>query len=93
MKWMVVALLLVGCSGGDVTENESCESCLNDGGTWQPGSGCTEDCAIQDISCFRDECPGACEAGACGNCFEQSACEAASCEWKNSEEAFWCAAE
>lgn len=52
--------------GGESTETEvteaptTCEACLAQGGTWQPEAGaCTENCALQDISCFEDECPPA----------------------------------
>ena len=93
------ALLAVACGAPKTTQAPSpptaaedpCEACLTDGGTWQPeASACTEDCMIQDISCYRDKCPDPCSSEACGSCVTQAACAEASCTWQSSAEAMWC---
>ena len=74
-------------SGADAA---ACNACIESGRTWQPEvSECTEDCDVQDISCYADSCPGSC-ADECGNCFSQSECEANSCTWHQEQEAMWC---
>lgn len=74
-------------SGGT---SDDCAACLESGGTWQPEtSSCTEDCDIVDASCFRTECPRACE-DRCENCFDQAECEAQGCTWRVEAEAMWC---
>ena len=81
-----LVLLFTGCPTGS-----DCETCLASGGTWQPEvSECTANCDLADISCFEDECPGACEAGACDNCFSRSRCLDADCNWNTDQEAAWC---
>ena len=70
-----------------------CAACLASGGTWQPeASSCTQDCAIMDISCYRDACPGACSATNCGDCFSSADCATAGCAWQQEAEAMWCTA-
>ena len=77
-------------SGGD-NNATTCETCLASGGTWQPEvAECTRGCAIQDISCFRDDCPAPCSKDNCGGCFSTTTCEAAGCQWRQEEEAMWC---
>ena len=88
----VAVVLLSGCpQGGEPTPDDSlCEACLESGGTWQPeASGCTQDCAIQDISCFTTECPDSCTDD-CSDCFSQDECEDAGCTWNQEAEAMWC---
>jgi hypothetical protein len=95
---LVVGLLLAGCgsspqpesaTSGSVTE-DGCQACLDRGGTWQPeAEACTDACALQDISCFTDACPGRC-ADDCAACFGQAACEAQGCTWHVEAEAAWC---
>jgi hypothetical protein len=88
---LALVTLLSACpppAGG----NDNCESCIAFGSTWQPEAGeCTPNCDLQDISCFEDECPGACAEDECGNCFDQGSCQAASCTWNVAEEESWCA--
>lgn len=68
----------------------TCEACLADGMTWQPqASACTDDCNIQDISCFSEACPGLCEDG-CANCFSPNTCESQGCTWSQFAEAGTC---
>ncbi len=70
---------------------DPCAQCLESGGTWQPEANeCTQSCDIADISCFEDSCPGACAATDCGNCLDQTVCEAAGCTWNIEAEAMWC---
>jgi hypothetical protein len=74
------------------TSGDACQACLRSGGTWQPEANeCTRKCAIQDISCFEDTCPGACAEDACGDCFDAETCRAAGCTWHIEAEAAWCA--
>jgi hypothetical protein len=69
---------------------EACEECLDSGGTWQPeAEQCTADCDIMDISCYSDECPGAC-GDDCAYCFGSADCEDAGCTWRVEGEAMWC---
>ena len=69
----------------------SCLACLEDGGTWQPEvNECTDDCDIMDISCFVDSCPEACAADNCGDCFDPTSCESATCTWNQEDELAWC---
>ncbi len=69
----------------------TCEDCLASGGTWQPeADACTSDCDLQDISCFRDDCPEPCGSGNCGGCFDATACNDAGCTWNQQGEAMWC---
>lgn len=92
---VTLGLLTVGTGCPDDEEtptpiSDACQSCLDSGGTWQPEAGeCTDSCDIADISCFTDECPGACEDD-CAYCFSQEDCEAASCAWHQEAEAMWC---
>ena len=101
LVWSLV-MLLVGCgddsndetNGEEEQNNEQqqgeCETCLAEGGTWQPeASECTEDCDLQDISCYTDECPGECEDN-CAYCFGQGECEEQGCAWHQEAEAMWC---
>lgn len=82
---------LTACGEEDLSTITDCQECLDAGGTWQPeDDACTEDCALQDISCWEDECPGECATDACDNCFDQTECEAASCEWVTEGEGAWC---
>ena len=89
---LLVPLFFASC-GARPAPTESgdseCEACLRSGGTWQ-GSTCTRDCALMDISCFRDACPGPCSADDCGACDASAACEAAGCSWRIEAEAMWC---
>lgn len=72
------------------TSPDACTQCLADGGTWQPEANeCTENCAIQDISCFTESCPGSCEED-CAYCFDATSCEEAQCTWHQEAEAMWC---
>ncbi len=90
--YIAAMVCLTACTlGGEPTPADSlCEACLESGGTWQPeASACTENCAIQDISCFIRECPGACTED-CGDCFSQDECESAGCAWHQEAEAMWC---
>lgn len=57
----------------------TCEECLSTGGTWQIDE-CTTNCALQDISCYEDECPPPCSES-CSGCFTESECLSAGCEW------------
>lgn len=75
----------------ELREIKDCDACLAKGGTWQPEAHyCTPNCDIQDVSCFTDQCPGACTAEACGYCFSASECLASSCMWNQGAEALWC---
>ncbi len=92
-------LLLAACStptptgAGAGPDAEACAACIKAGKTWQPEvKECTDNCDIQDTSCFKDSCPGACSATNCEHCFEQTSCEAASCAWHQEAEATWCTA-
>lgn len=50
----------------DHCEAEGCEACLASGGTWQPeANACTDNCDLQDISCFTDSCPAPSDCEAC----------------------------
>ena len=72
------------------SETQGCEQCLANGGTWQPeAQECTENCEIQDISCFTETCPGSCEEN-CSYCFDSVSCEEAECTWHQEAEAMWC---
>lgn len=87
---ILVACPVTGDDDDDDATNEECEECLDTGGTWQPeAGGCTENCAAMDVSCFTDECPGACEDD-CSFCFSSADCEAAGCTWHAEDEAMWC---
>lgn len=91
MSYAFGLLFLLFACKTDLSGVTTCEACLEKGGTWQPeADSCNRGCDLQDISCFRDTCPGACEAGACDNCFDQTTCEAASCVWNIENEAAWC---
>lgn len=69
---------------------DACEACLAAGGTWQPEiDECTQGCAVMDISCYTDTCPGECEDD-CGFCFSPDACATAGCQWYQAGEAMWC---
>lgn len=90
-------LLLAACSTPTPTgtasgpDAEACAACILSGKTWQPEvKQCTEDCAVQDISCFRDKCPGPCSATNCEHCFAQAACESSGCAWREEAELSWC---
>lgn len=87
----LLALFFVACGarqpGGRSAE---CEACLASGGTWQAGTTCTRDCALMDVSCYRDHCPGPCSAHDCGACEGSEACVAAGCRWSIASEAMWC---
>jgi hypothetical protein len=87
-----MAIFLAACGSSTiVTDPTTCEACLDSGGTWQPeASSCTDDCDLQDISCFIEECPGACDADECENCFSQDDCETATCTWTQQDEAMSC---
>jgi hypothetical protein len=104
MRALFLSVILASCSDGndsgtptddsgvpiDDSGTDDCESCLRAGLTWQPEiESCTEDCSYQDISCYRDECPGSC-ADDCGFCFSSGECEANGCTWQSSNEAQWC---
>jgi hypothetical protein len=85
------ALLALLACAGDPTTAGSCEECLDRGGTWQPEArACTEECDLQDVSCFASACPGPCGPGACDFCFNQGDCDAAGCLWRAEAEAQWC---
>jgi len=87
--------LLAGCDSDTASPNTpdtraACQSCLDDGGTWQPEADeCTQDCALMDISCYTDSCPEECSSSTC-ECFSQEACESAGCTWSVESEAMWC---
>ena len=93
--FLLCGLLLAGCDTDKTTTSTpdttaECEACLADGGTWQPeAETCSEDCEIQDISCYTDSCPGECSSDTC-ECFSQDTCEAAGCTWNVEAEAMWC---
>jgi hypothetical protein len=90
---LVLTSTLWGLACGEEEEGTPCETCLSSGGTWQvEANTCTTDCNIQDISCFRDSCPGPCAADSCGTCFSQGDCEAVDCTWRAEAEANWCTA-
>ena len=75
-----------------VVPSDPCEACLASGGTWQPEEEeCTTNCALQDISCYTDACPGECGGNECGLCLTQDKCEAAKCTWFAAAGGFWCA--
>lgn len=92
MRLALLTVLFAAC--GTTTPDTgatNCDDCLASGGTWQPeAQQCTTDCDLMDISCFADECPGECEADACGNCFSQPECEAATCTWTTIDESMFC---
>lgn len=77
-----------GANSGGGTSSE-CDACIASGGTWQVGQ-CTRDCALQDVSCYRDHCPAPCSSSSCGSCEGQDACEGAGCQWNVAGEAMWC---
>ena len=78
-------------AGDTSTTENTCQACLDAGKTWQPEADqCTDNCDLMDISCFSETCPGEC-AEYCSACFNQSACEAASCTWHQEAESMWCA--
>ena len=88
--FLLVACPVTGDDDDDDNLTEECEECLASGGTWQPEiEECTVDCSAMDISCFTDECPGACEDD-CSFCFSSADCEAAGCTWRTEAEAMWC---
>ena len=93
--FFLFTIALVGCgarpSGPEPEDAEACRSCLASGGTWQVGE-CTRDCALQDVSCYRDACPGPCGGESCGTCEGAEACEGAGCTWNVAGEAMWCTA-
>ena len=68
---LVCGVASVSAACGSEREATDCEACLASGGTWQPSVSdpCTQDCGVADTSCFTNECPGACSADACENCF------------------------
>jgi hypothetical protein len=74
-----------------LSEIETCEPCLEAGGTWQPeAQECTENCDIMDISCYETTCPGACE-DECRYCFGgEQECLDQGCNWNQDAEAMWC---
>ena len=75
----------------DVAFLSPCEECLASGGTWQPeATACTQDCALQDISCYSSSCPEPCSLESCGSCFGQKDCEEAGCQWNAEGPAMWC---
>lgn len=79
------------CPAEQPAPDDACAQCLADGGTWQPSAdACTDNCAIQDISCYRDACPAPCSASSCGSCFAQDACSQAGCQWVTEAEASFC---
>ena len=92
---LAIALAFVGtlwvlaCAPAE--ELDACDACLQSGGTWQVDT-CTNDCDLQDTSCFRNACPAPCAADSCGTCFSTSECEAAGCAWHGEAEAQWCTA-
>ena len=65
-------------TGIDATSD--CAACLESGGTWQVVE-CTQNCDLQDISCFTDECPPPCEED-CSGCFSERDCIDAGCSWE-----------
>ena len=70
---------------------DPCEACLAEGKTWQPeADACTDDCAIQDISCYADACPAPCSAQSCGTCHSEGDCAGAGCTWNADGGLFWC---
>ena len=82
LPFFALILCFFACNGTKTdtsTPLSDCQECLNDGGTWQVDE-CTSNCALQDISCFRDTCPPACSED-CSGCFSESECNNAGCEW------------
>ena len=94
----LIYLVLTGCPQptptGDTfpyAHTDACEACLDEGGTWQPEVGeCTADCALLDISCYTDTCPGDCGPASCGQCFDPDTCGAAGCTWQQEGPTLWC---
>jgi len=88
--FLIACLDSDGSSQTNYTDNQECEACLSQGKTWQPEANvCTENCAIQEASCFINTCPGSCDEE-CSYCFDASACMASECTWHQDEELSWC---
>ncbi len=78
-------------SGRCLPDPDPCESCLNYGGVWLPGSrACASACAL-DAPCFTETCPDACSIENCGGCFDLGECWAAGCSWLQTQELAECA--
>src|SRR5687768_2714383 len=107
LRWIgVLSLHLVACGPGASPQvsdaerrtilaaheelNRPCEACLAAGRTWQPPD-CTDNCDLQDTSCYRDACPGPCTRESC-DCETRAACEVVGCLWRIESEAMWCRA-
>ena len=89
---LFIALVFFACQPTEKDTNTTsateCDECLSSGGTWQIDE-CTSNCAIQDISCYTDECPPPCSES-CSGCFSESECTSAGCEWEWDEYSATC---
>ena len=91
IRSLLLVVGMISCiSGGKEPETDEvdfasisdCESCLKNGGAWQPEiehEPCNPSCAWQDVSCFLDECPE-CTEESCG-CFSEQECLEVNCNW------------
>ena len=60
MNGLITILILISSTiiRAECISSLDCESCLEQGCTWQPGPNlCSEDCMVADSSCYTESCP------------------------------------